>query len=253
MEHYTMKLSPQQINDLLKSYAKIDQINPQCENVEKFLFKLYENGQVYQALCIGHKFKRKHNLLCVNFFQKVKDDLMLNLQNEVEFVDECFYQALNGQAFFALKLYLILKISHLEIALFFLKLSADASYAPAAILFGMQYYNGNTFTKNYTKAFDYMFVAALQDEEIGLNNCGDFYLNGIGTKINYSYAYYFLKRAYDMGNMTSVSDIAYLLYNGLGVDQDQDEAIRLWHQHAKLGDKFCIQYLNQYSLTNNLS
>ncbi len=241
----------------LRKHLSFDAFDSEKMYVEDFLIQLLNNNQILQALSLAQNI-RKHEYLELKGFYSMVYDYMISLFGSsdtslLSIIQNHFYQAINNNAISSYDLAKLFNIKDVQLELFFLKQAADLGHPLAAYIFAMEYYKGQKVFKNDRKAFDYMFSSALLRNPKAMNNLGDFYLNGIGTNVNYKLAYKFLKYAYDLGEMISVSDIAFLLYNGLGIAQDQDTAIDLWKKYAQLGDVHCQHYLEQYALTQKRS
>lgn len=262
----TINLSEDQINELLSSYALIDQNKLEEDIVEIFLLHLFNNNQIFQALSFAQHYRKYKALHYIKFYPMVFDyclrlygrkmrnvDAELERLKALDSIKENFFLAINNDAVSAFELAQLFSTKNDQIELFFLKLSADKSHPLAAYQMGVYYHWGKKLNKNERKAFEYTLMSALKSFPMAMNDVGDFYLNGKGTNVDYRKAYTFLKRAYDEGITISTSDIAYLMFNGYGVEKDEDAAIEMWRKYAKENDIHCINYLKQYGLSQESS
>lgn len=123
---------------------------------------------------------------------------------------------------------------------------ADQGDLSAQLLLGYSYlYGENGAEINYDKAFEYYARAAMQNDNVGLNNLGSLYYSGIGIERNTAKAAILFEKAAALGNAEAAVNLGFILITGNGVKKDPVQAMKLFEQGAGLNNptaKFMLGY-----------
>ncbi|MBQ1931964.1 MAG: sel1 repeat family protein, partial [Muribaculaceae bacterium] len=76
------------------------------------------------------------------------------------------------------------------------------------------------------------------------NNLGDCYYNGRGVDQNYDEAVKWYRKAAKQGNAPAQYNLGYCYYNGHGVDKNYDEAVNWYRKAAEQGYNLAKSALN---------
>jgi len=92
----------------------------------------------------------------------------------------------------------------------------------------IMYQNGLGMVKNDQSAFDNMKAAAEQDHALAMHGLGFMYMEGECTEKDMPLALEWFHKASDAGMQGSMTTLAMMYRDGNGVEQNQDEANRLF-------------------------
>ena len=131
---------------------------------------------------------------------------------------------------------------------------ADGGDINAQLLLGYSYlYGQNGATVDYNKAFEYYAKAALQNDDVGLNNLGSLYYSGVGVNRNTAKAAILFEKSAELGNTEAAVNLAFILISGNGVEKNPTEAMKLFEKSSS-GDNVSAHFMYGYSLyTGKLS
>ena len=94
---------------------------------------------------------------------------------------------------------------------------AEKGDVNAQLLLGYSYLYGENGAKvDYDKAFEYYAKAAMQNDNVGLNNLGSLYYSGIGIERNTAKAAILFEKAAKLGNAEATVNLAFILITGNG-------------------------------------
>lgn len=123
---------------------------------------------------------------------------------------------------------------------------ADKGDLNAQLLLGYSYlYGENGAEVDYDKAFEYYARAAMQNDNVGLNNLGSLYYSGIGIERNTAKAAILFEKAASLGNAEAAVNLGFILITGNGVKKNPVQAMTLFEQGAALNNptaKFMLGY-----------
>lgn len=124
---------------------------------------------------------------------------------------------------------------------------ADAGDVNAQLVMGYSYLYGDNGAKvDYEKAFEYYAKAALQNDNVALNNLGSLYYSGIGIDRDPTKAAILFEKATKLGNSEASVNLAFMLLTGNGVRQDPASAISLFAKSSKQGNP-TAQFMTGYA------
>ena len=110
---------------------------------------------------------------------------------------------------------------------------ADSGDVSAQLLLGYSYlYGENGATADYDKAFEYYAKAALQNDNIGLNNLGSLYYSGIGVSRNTAKAAILFEKSANLGNAEAAVNLGFVLISGKGARKDPALAMDYFEKAA---------------------
>lgn len=98
---------------------------------------------------------------------------------------------------------------------------------------------------DYDKAFEYYAKAAMQNDNVGLNNLGSLYYSGIGIERNTAKAAILFEKAAKLGNAEATVNLAFILITGNGVVKDTVQAMDMFEKGSELNNptaKFMLGY-----------
>ncbi len=118
------------------------------------------------------------------------------------------------------------------------KKAAELGDVEAQFIVGGMYFRGLGTEVNIREAFDYLLKAAKRGKYSpkSLAIIGSMYVRGTVIPQNYVESRRWYSIAAEMGNMQAQSELAYMLYHGLGGDRDFKLAEKLFHLAAMQGD-----------------
>lgn len=123
---------------------------------------------------------------------------------------------------------------------------AEKGDVNAQLLLGYSYLYGENGAKvDYDKAFEYYAKAAMQNDNVGLNNLGSLYYSGIGIERNTAKAAILFEKAAKLGNAEATVNLAFILITGNGVVKDTAQAMDMFEKGAELNNptaKFMLGY-----------
>ncbi len=123
---------------------------------------------------------------------------------------------------------------------------ADSGNVQAQLLLGYSYlYGENGLKPDYTKAFDYYGMAALQNDPAGLNNLGSLYYGGIGVARSPAKAAILFAKAAELGNIEAAVNLGFMHISGNGAKLDKTLAMDYFEKAAAGGNpvaKFMTGY-----------
>lgn len=130
-------------------------------------------------------------------------------------------------------------INHARALHFYLQ-AAERGDAEAQFIAGGMLYRGLGTDPDHRTAFLWLLKAAEQGKNSSqsLHLIGSAYFQGNPVPQSFLEARKWLDRATTQGSVAACSDLAYLLYNGLGGEQDRARALALYEQAAREGDVF---------------
>lgn len=106
------------------------------------------------------------------------------------------------------------------------------------------YYRGQGVIKDDKEAFSWCKKSAEAGNAAGMNDFGFYYLEGIGTEVDYLKAYkWFYKASND--SPTATNNLGYMYHHGLGMEPDLDKAIEYYESAAKRGSKNATKHLQE--------
>ncbi len=113
-------------------------------------------------------------------------------------------------------------------------LQAEKGDVNAQLSLGYSYlYGENGAEVNYDKAFEYYAQAAMQNDNVGLNNLGSLYYSGIGIPRNTAKAAILFEKAAKLGNTEAAVNLGFILLTGNGVVKNPGQAMQLFEQAAE--------------------
>lgn len=123
-------------------------------------------------------------------------------------------------------------------ALQFYRQAAERGDAEAQFIVGGMLFRGQGRDPDRRNGFKWLLKAAEQGKTSpeSLNIIGGMYLRGTHVPQNYLHAKKWLNLAAEQGHVAAKNDLAYILYNGLGGEQDYQKALELYEQAALQGD-----------------
>ncbi len=137
-------------------------------------------------------------------------------------------------------------------ALRWFEMSAAFNDAHALVMIGSMYYHGQGVQKNYRKAMEYykkaIVTSAHQD---ALLNLGLAYLDGEGVPKNESHAFSLMLRSARQGKGAARFNMAHFYAAGIGVERNQEEALRWLRLSVASGYEEAIPYLRYYEERRN--
>lgn len=98
---------------------------------------------------------------------------------------------------------------------------------------------------NYKKAFNYYSMAAVQKDNVAINNLGSLYFSGIGVPKDYIKAATLFDQAAKLGNTEAAVNLAFIYLSGNNVGKNSRAAMDLFKDAAKKGNptaKFMLGY-----------
>jgi len=111
---------------------------------------------------------------------------------------------------------------------------AEKGDVNAQLTLGYLYlYGGEGVAVDYDKAFEYYAQAAMQNDNVGLNNLGSLYYSGIGIERNPAKAAVLFDKSAKLGNPEAAVNLGFMKLTGNGVAEAPQEAIALFEQAAK--------------------
>ena len=114
---------------------------------------------------------------------------------------------------------------------------ADSGNVQAQLLLGYSYlYGENGLKPDYTKAFDYYGMAALQNDPAGLNNLGSLYYGGIGVARSSAKAAILFTKAAELGNIEAAVNLGFMHISGNGAKLDKNVALEYFEQASAGGN-----------------
>lgn len=116
--------------------------------------------------------------------------------------------------------------------------AAERGDAEAQFIAGGMLQRGLGTDPDRRSAFRWLLKAAEQGTSSpeSLHLIGSGYFRGYPVPQNFLEARDWLDRAAGLGHVAACTDLAYLLYNGLGGEQDRGRALALYEQAARRGD-----------------
>lgn len=124
---------------------------------------------------------------------------------------------------------------------------ADGGDVNAQLLVGYSYlYGQNGVSVDYDKAFEYYAKAAMQNDNVGLNNLGSLYYSGVGVHRNTAKAAILFEKAAALGNAEAAVNLAFILISGNGVEKNPQEAMNLFEK-ASASDSVPAQFMYGYA------
>lgn len=125
---------------------------------------------------------------------------------------------------------------------------ADDGDVNAQLLVGYSYLYGQNGAKvDYDKAFEYYARAAMQNDNVGLNNLGSLYYSGIGVARNTAKAAILFEKAAALGNAEAAVNLGFILISGNGVEKNPAEAMNLFEK-ASSADNVPARFMYGYAL-----
>ena len=110
---------------------------------------------------------------------------------------------------------------------------ADKGDVSAQLLLGYSYlYGENGAAVDYDKAFEYYAKAALQNDNVGLNNLGSLYYSGIGVSRNTAKAAILFEKSADLGNAEAAVNLGFILISGKGAHKNPTLAMDYFEKAA---------------------
>ena len=111
---------------------------------------------------------------------------------------------------------------------------------------GLLYEKGIEVSKNYDSAKKWYLLSAQQGFYRAQENLGDFYFDGLDGLVSYKQAFKWHFKAALRHSSYSQYVLGIMLMEGIGVKKDKDKALFWLHHAKKSGDKWAIEYLEQY-------
>lgn len=125
---------------------------------------------------------------------------------------------------------------------------ADGGDVNAQLLVGYSYLYGQNGAKvDYDKAFEYYARAAMQNDNVGLNNLGSLYYSGIGVARNTAKAAILFEKAAALGNAEAAVNLGFILISGNGVEKNPAEAMNLFEK-ASSAENVPARFMYGYAL-----
>ena len=154
---------------------------------------------------------------------------------------------LRGESFMVYSLYNLLMDKGIqEAGIYVLANAAKRDFSNAQYQLGSLYQDGIFFEKDELEALYWYHKSALQNNRFGLNALGRSYYEGLGTTINYNYAFKYLSKAYDLDITESLGAIGYMYYMGLGTPKNKRKAYEMWMLGKEKEALNCQEYLDAY-------
>lgn len=114
---------------------------------------------------------------------------------------------------------------------------ADTGDVNAQLVMGYSYlYGDNGVDVDYDKAFAYYAKAAMQNDNVALNNLGSLYYSGIGIGRDTTKAAILFEKATKLGNAEATVNLAFMMITGNGIAKDNKAALDLFDRGAKLNN-----------------
>ena len=114
--------------------------------------------------------------------------------------------------------------------------SANKGYIKAFQNMGIIYQNGlGGIPINHVKAFDCFMKASEEDSPDAFFCVGNCYLNGLGVEENDEEAANWFKKAAELGEPDSMFHLAWMYQEGIGVEKDMDLATEYLYKSAEAG------------------
>lgn len=130
---------------------------------------------------------------------------------------------------------------------------ADQGDVNAQLAMGYSYlYGDNGLTVDYDKAFEYYAKAAMQNDNVGLNNLGSLYYSGIGIERNTAKAAILFEKAAKLGNAEAAVNLGFILITGNGVEKNESQALHLFQKAAEMKNP-TAQFMSGYAHYNGKS
>lgn len=215
-----------------EALIKIDELSKQYEDNEK-LSLLRQHCFEYILYLIDPKVPLNDN------------DTNESLSNREGY--EQVMSFLRGESFMVYSLYNLLMDKGIqEAGIYVLENAAKRDFSNAQYQLGSLYQDGIFFEKDELEALYWYHKSALQNNRFGLNALGRAYYEGLGTTINYNYAFKYLSKAYDLGITESIGDIGYMYYMGLGTPKNKRKAYEMWMLGKEKEALNCQEYLDAY-------
>ena len=99
--------------------------------------------------------------------------------------------------------------------------------------------------RRYAEAFPLFWQLAVQGNANAQNGLGWIYLNGLGVVQDNSQAVYWYRKSGEQGHAVSQNNLGNMYQNGLGVTQDNSQAIYWYQKAAEQGQQDAIDSLKQ--------
>ena len=110
---------------------------------------------------------------------------------------------------------------------------ADEGDVNAQLLLGYSYlYGENGAEVNYDKSFEYYAKAAMQNDNVGLNNLGSLYYSGIGVRRSPTKAAILFEKAANLGNAEAAVNLGFILISGNGAKKNPTLAMDYFEKAA---------------------
>ena len=129
-----------------------------------------------------------------------------------------------------------LKNNQFDAALTQIQIAAQQGYAPAQLVFGNMYENGQGVTKDQSHATFWYRKAAEQGFAPAQHNLGNMYLNGYGVPKNEREALIWFLRAAEQGIARAQASLGFMYADGRGVPKDERTAVVWLRKGAEQGD-----------------
>ncbi len=101
------------------------------------------------------------------------------------------------------------------------------------LLLGYSYlYGENGVEVNYDKSFEYYAKAAMQNDNVGLNNLGSLYYSGIGVRRSPTKAAILFEKAANLGNAEAAVNLGFILISGNGAKKNPTLAMDYFEKAA---------------------
>jgi TPR repeat protein len=130
----------------------------------------------------------------------------------------------------------LLKNDQFDAALTQIRTSAQQGYAPAQLVLGNMYENGQGVPKDQSQTAYWYRKAAEQGFAPAQHNVGTIYLNGNGLPKNETEAFAWFLRAANQGLARAQASVGFMYGDGRGVPKDERTAVIWLRKGAEQGD-----------------
>ena len=114
----------------------------------------------------------------------------------------------------------------------------------------MKYLGNYFFTKKqFRRAFDWTYKAALANDPVAMSNLGTLYALGTGVNQDFKAAYEWFYKSAQLGNFAGMSGISKMYMRGDGVAKDINKSLEWLEKAANAGGVADMRTLGQYYMT----
>ena len=221
------------------------------KQMEDFLFKEAEKGDIYAQYQLGRFFRFKKDKKSIKYFKLAAQQGFVLAQVELgiryfklkKYKDVLKWFELasqQGNYFSTFQLgemyYFRLGVpQNYKKAREYFEQAAQQGYADSAFQLGTMYYWGNGVIQDYKTAIEYFEQAAQKGHVDAVFKLGKMYYHGEGVPQDYKTAIEYFEQAVQQGYVNPAFKLGMMYYEGEGVPQDYKKAIEYFELAAQKG------------------